>query len=302
LDRPEFIPCTASGPLYATHRHGLTIIDGSEQKQFRWPQTEGFMTNGFALMPDGRILLANLGSEGGVWQMDRDGRIEPYLLEVDGVRLPPTNYVGVDHAGRVWITVSTRRFPRDLAFRTDVADGFIVLVDQAGARIVADGLAYTNETHVAPDGKSLYVAETMARCISRFSIGPDNSLSGKSCVAQFGPGTFPDGFAFDANGGIWVAAIVGNRLVHVASDGTQSVMLDDSDEAEMQRVEQAFQAGEFVRSHLETGSSRTLRSISSVAFGGPDLRTLHLGSLAGTQVLRYRVATPGAAPSHWQWK
>jgi sugar lactone lactonase YvrE len=301
LDRPEFVACTASGTLYATHRHGMTIIRAGGQTEIRWPETDGFMTNGFALLPDRRILLANLGSVGGVWQRLPDGRIEPFLLEVDGVKLPPVNYVGVDHAGRVWITVSTRRFPRDLAFHPDVADGFIVLADKRGARIAADGLAYTNEAHVDPSGKWLYVAETMARRISRFPLGHDNTLGEKSSVAQFGPGTFPDGFAFDSNGGIWVAAIVGNRLVYVAPDGSQTLILDDSDPGDMQRAEEAFLTGKFVRSHLETGSSRALRSISSVAFGGPDLRTLHLGSLAGTQILRYRVNTPGAEPAHWQW-
>jgi sugar lactone lactonase YvrE len=299
LDRPEFVACTASGVLYAAHRHGMTIIRGNEQTEIRWPETEGFMTNGFALLPDGRILLANLGSASGVWQRHPDGRFEPFLLEVDGVKLPPVNYVGLDHAGRVWITVSTRRFPRDLAFHPDFADGFVVLVDRQGARIVADGLAYTNEAHVDPGGKWLYVAETMGRRLSRLPLRADNTLGEKSCVAQFGPGTFPDGFTFDADGGIWVAAIVGNRLVYVAPDGRQTMVLDDSDEAEMQRAEQAFQTGAFVRSHLEAGSSRSLRSISSVAFGGPDLRTLHLGSLAGTQIFRYRVKTAGVVPAHW---
>lgn len=301
LDRPEFVACAASGALYATHRHGLTIIRDSGQTEIRWPEREGFMTNGFALLPDGRILFANLGAASGVWQRHPNGRFEPFLLEVDGIPLPPVNYVGIDHAGRIWITVSTRHFPRDLAFRPDVADGFIVVVDQAGARIVADGLAYTNEAHLDPSGNWLYVAETMGRRISRFPLLADNALGEKSCVAEFGPGTFPDGFAFDAQGGIWVAAIVGNRLIHIAADGRQTVVLDDSDEAEIQASEQAFQSGTFVRSHLETGSAHPLRSISSVAFGGPDLRTLHLGSLAATEVLRYRVEVPGATPVHWQW-
>lgn len=299
LDRPEFVACAKDGTVYATHRNGLTMIKDGRQALIRWPRAEGFMTNGFALLPDGRILLANLGSASGVWQWSAGDGIQPYLLELDGVPLPPVNYVGADRQGRVWITVSTRMIPRDLAFRPDVADGFIVLVDERGPRIVADQLAYTNEAHVDPDGKWLYVAETMRRCISRFPILDGNTLGPKSVVAQFGPGTFPDGFTFDAQGGIWVAAIVGNRLVHVSASGVQTVVLDDSDPSEIAATEQAFQAGSFVRSHLETGSARSLRSISSVAFGGPDLRTLYLGSLAGSGIFRFRCAVAGAVPAHW---
>src|SRR3546814_3897147 len=43
--------------------------------------------------PDGAFLIANLGESGGVWRLRPDGRCEPLLLEVDGVRLPSVNFV-----------------------------------------------------------------------------------------------------------------------------------------------------------------------------------------------------------------
>ena len=45
-----------------------------------------------------------------------------------------------------------------------------------GSRIVAVGLAYTNEALVAPDGRSLYVNETFGRRLSRFPLRRDGSL------------------------------------------------------------------------------------------------------------------------------
>ena len=38
------------------------------------------------------------------------------------------------------------------AYRSQVADGTIVLCDSHGARVVADGLGYTNEALPSPDG------------------------------------------------------------------------------------------------------------------------------------------------------
>jgi sugar lactone lactonase YvrE len=49
-----------------------------------------------------------------------------------------------------------------------VSDGFIVRVDDAGARIVADGLGYTNEVQLDPSGERLYVNETFGRRLSRW--------------------------------------------------------------------------------------------------------------------------------------
>lgn len=300
LIRPESVLCTRAGAVYTSRRDGATRVENGSEHHFQHPDSEGWMTNGIALLADGRLLLANLGLRGGVWQVDRDGRFSPFVLQVDGVALPPTNYVGVDDRGRVWITVSTRRIPRDLAFHEDVADGFVVMVDDAGARIVLDGVRYTNEARVDPTGQWLYVVETMARQISRHALGADGRVSPRrECMAQFGIGTFPDGFAFDADGGLWVAAIVGNRLVHVACDGTQTLMLRDADEAMMDEAEQAFRAGTFTREHLEAGSRRALRSITSVAFGGRALDEIHLGCLAGSSIRRYRAPVRGVPPPHW---
>ena len=94
--------------------------------------------NGIAILRDGGWLLTHLGdTDGGVFRLMPDGELTPFLTSVDGIDLPPTNYVHVDGQGRTWVTVSTRLQPRDLGYRADCSDGFIVLVDDAGARIVA---------------------------------------------------------------------------------------------------------------------------------------------------------------------
>ena len=209
-------------------------------------------------------------------------------MELAGEPLPPTNYVHVDARERVWLTVSTRLAPRSLGYRADHGDGFIVLLDEGGARIVADGLGYANECLIHPEREQLYVNETFARRLVRFDVAADGGLSNKTVVARFGPGTFPDGLTFDAEGGIWITSIVSNRIIRVDPSGGQEVVLEDSDPDHLDWVEQAYRSGTMGRRHLDRAAGRRLKNISSLAFGGPDLRSVYLGCLLGDSIATFR--------------
>ena len=298
LNRPECVLATRAGDLYtADWRGGVAQIapDGTQALI----GGHDIKPNGIALMKDGSFLIANLDDRGGVLRLARDGALSDFLTALDGEPLPPANFVLPDGRDRVWITVSTRRRPRHLAYRADVADGFIVLVDSRGARIVADGLGYTNELRLDADERFLYVNETFGRRLTRFAIGPDGELSGRETVAEFGAGTYPDGLALDAEGGAWITSIVSNRVLRVAPDGSQTVILEDADRAHVERAEQAFGAGLLGRAHLDTIPSRVLKNVSSLAFGGPDLKTAYLGCLLGGSVATFRSPWAGLAPVHW---
>jgi hypothetical protein len=225
--------------------------------------------------------------------------VEPWLRRVDGVDLPPTNFVTEDHAGRFWVTVSTRLKPRALGYRRSCDDGFIVRIDARGAAIVADGLGYTNEVALHPSGGWLYVNETFARRLSRFVLRSDGSLGTKEVVTEFGPGTFPDGLAFDEEGHAWVVSIVSNRLIRVAPGGEQTLWLEEADSAHLAAVEAAFEAGTMGRAQLDGSPSRTLRNISSIAFAGADRRTAVLGCLLGDRLPSLQLPVAGVAPTHW---
>jgi sugar lactone lactonase YvrE len=304
LNRPECVLATACGDLYtADWRGGVarTRPDGSQALYSgTLPDGRKPRPNGIALRRNGNFLLADLGEErGGVFELDRSGHIQSVLLRVDGVDLPPTNFVHEDAAGRIWVTVSTRTQPRSEAYRASVADGFIALIDSRGARIVADGLGYTNEALPSPDGRFLYVNETFSRRLTRFRIAAGGGLYSRETVATFGPGTFPDGLAFDAEGGIWITSIVSNRVIRVAPDGAQETILEDNDPAHLAWVEEAFQAGTMGRPHLDTVKGVRLKNVSSLAFGGADLRTAYLGCLLGDSIAAFRVPVPGSPPVHW---
>lgn len=304
LVRPESVLATADGSLYTADWRGGVVHrrrDGAQRLiRGRLPGGGELRPNGIALLTDGSFLIAHLGAQdGGVWRLSREGAVTPWLVEVDGIALPPTNFVLPDAQGRVWVTVSTRRTPRALGYRSDVADGFIVRVDAQGAAVVADGLGYTNEVALHPNGQWLYVNETFARKLSRFALRADGSLGAREVVASFGPGTFPDGLAFDEAGHAWVVSIVSNRVLRVAPDGGVCVWLEDADAAHLAWVEDAYRAAAMDRPHLDQVRSRALRNISSIAFTGPDRRTAVLGCLLGERLATFTVPVPGAKPVHW---
>ncbi len=303
LQRPECVLATANGRLYASDwRGGVAVLepDGGQYSILPTDSSLDIRPNGICLLPDGSFLLAHLGDEdGGVYRITAAGEVEPYLLEVDGAPLPPSNYVHYDARGRVWVTVSTRLMPRAKGYRGDNADGFVVLVDGGGARIVADNLGYTNECVVHPDGERLFVNETFCKRLTSFDIAADGSLSNRTTVAEFGAGTFPDGLVFDAEGGVWITSIVSNRVIRVAPDGAQDVILEDNDPQFVAAAEAAYQEGAMGRPHLDTSSGNVFRNISSLAFGGAGLRTGYLGCLLGDAIASFSSPVAGHPPAYW---
>lgn len=305
LSRPECVLSHASGCLFTadwTDSGGVSMVrpDGGVERILASPSGPSLRPNGIALLPGGRFLIAHLGEEnGGVFRLDADGGVEPIVVAVDDAPLPPTNYVHRDTQGRLWITVSTRLRPRSLGYRADIADGFVVLHDDRGTRIVADRLGYANECAVHPSGEQLYVNETFARRTVAFAIGPDGGLGSRKIVAEYGAGTFPDGLTFDAEGGVWITSIVSNRVIRICPDGRQEIIVEDCEPDRLEHVERAFRAGELSRPHLDTVHSRKLKNISSLAFGGRDCRTAYLGCLLGDAIACFQSPVAGHPPSHW---
>jgi sugar lactone lactonase YvrE len=307
LVRPECVLATSDGSLYtADWRSGVAHVFANGAQAFYAAAAvdgERIKPNGIALCADGSFLLAHLGDErGGVFRLQRNGDTTPVVTHVDGKELPPTNYPLLDAAGRLYITVSTRLKPRALGYRRTCNDGFIVLHDQSGTRIVADGLGYTNEIAFDATGKWLYVNETFTRKLSRFPVNGDGSLGQKEVFTEFGAGTFPDGMAFDEAGSIWIVSIVSNRLIRVDRNGEQSIWLEDAEPDHLAAVEAAYLDSSMGRPHLDGIRSKVLRNISSIAFGGADRRTGYLGCLLGDRIASLSMPVAGLAPLHWNYR
>ena len=253
------------------------------------------------LRPIEASLLPIWQTSGGVYEMAMDGSVRPFLLEIHGKPMPPVNFVNRDVSGRVWISVSTWLLPRDLAFKRDTEDGFLVMVDERGARLAADRLGYTNENKLHPSGDWLYVNETVARRLSRYRLSADGSLGQRQTVTEFDEGVFPDGLEFDAEGGVWIASVVSNRLVRVSPSGVKTVLVDDSDPEGVARAERNYADDAFSRQDINAGRHGILGNLASVTFGGPDLKTVYMGSLFSDKIATFQSPIAGATPPHWHF-
>jgi sugar lactone lactonase YvrE len=99
--------------------------------------------------------------------------------------------------------------------------------------VVADDLFFPNGMVITPDGATLVVGEALGGCYTAFTIGENGVLSNRRLWAELGPmpvlGEFgatmaqlkatPDGCCLDAEGAIWAADPINQRVVRVLEGG-----------------------------------------------------------------------------------
>lgn len=317
LQRPECILAEPDGTLWsADARGGVVRIapDGSQmliaqQADNRFAGTadlakrftEGTLPNGLAFARNGDFLIANFGTDC-LEVMDRQGRSRVLYDSIDGQPIGKVNFVLRDSRDRLWVTVSTRIRNWMDAVRPGIADGFIALADERGLRVVADGLRFTNEVRLDAREEYLYAVETCGRCICRFKVGADGSLSGREIFgpSDFGPAGFPDGCTFDSYGNLWVTLIMAERLIALTPDGEVLTIFDDGQPDKIAALEEAYQAGQATAEHMMATRSSATPWMASITFGGPDLRNAYIGTLFGDRIPYFRSPVAGLPMVHWR--
>jgi gluconolactonase len=299
LQRPECILAEKDGTLWsADGRGGVMRIapDGAQTLilqgeanlaadfESRLVQAEGSLPNGLAFDVNGDFLIANWGTER-LERMSRDGtRTEVILDNIDGKRIGKANFVTRDSKGRLWLTVTTQMVPWTDHVKTNSRDGYIALIDEKGVRIVADNLCGTNELRFDAKEEWLYVAETTARNITRFRVDGDR-LVDREIYGPSNLGGFNDGIAFDAFGNLWTTLIMADRLVAITPEGDLLTILDlGGDPATLAALDTAWEQGKVTPALMGAAGGDLCRWMASLTFGGPDLKTVYLGSLQGNRI------------------
>ncbi|EEA04598.1 SMP-30/Gluconolaconase/LRE domain protein [Burkholderia sp. H160] len=258
----------------------------------------GTLPNGLAFDRDGNIVIANFGTDA-IELMTRDGASRTLYDSIDGAPLGKTNFVLTDSKGRIWFTVTTRQVPWTRSINEKTADGYVGLIDEHGIRIVADGFVGTNEIRLDANEEWLYVVETNARRISRLRVAEDGSLGDREIYGPHDLGGFPDGFAFDADGNLWITLILTERLIALTPDGEVLTLLDDGNPEALARYEEHYQQGTTTPELMGACRGTLAPMMASITFGGDDLRTVYLGSLGGTALASFRSPVAGLALPHW---
>jgi len=300
LVRPECVVACRDGSIFVPdYRGGVTRLWSDGRQESLLPPTLSWLRpNSLTIERSGSFLLAHLDDYGGgVVRLYPDGRHEMALATFEGRPLPSTNFVLAD-GDDLWITVSTRLMPRWHARRPGYGDGYVLSLRKGVVRLEADGFGFTNEVRPDAERRWLYVVETFARRISRCPILRDG-LGAKEVWVELGPGHYPDGIAFDAEGGLWITSIFSNRVLRVTPDRAITVMLADGDPHFTAEIDRQWESGEMGQAPTEGVLARTLGNVSSVAFGGPDLRTLYLGALLVDRIHVVQAPVAGLAMAHW---
>jgi gluconolactonase len=315
LERPECILAEPDGTLWtADSRGGVMRIhpDGTQQLIARQAQgdvasaagaeryiLQGTLPNGLAFDRNGDILIANFGTNV-IERMTRAGRSELLFDSIDGVPLGKTNFVLRDTRDRLWITVTTRLEPWTRCVQERTADGYVALADRGSTRIVADGFVGTNEVRLDAAEEWLYVVESNARHISRLRVSGDGSLGEREIYGPDDLGGVPDGFAFDAHGNLWITLVMSDRLIALTPEREVLTLLDDGDPERVAELDRRFLARTLTPDFMLATKGVLAPWMASVTFGGPDLRTVYLGSLMGTSLPSFRSPVPGQPMVHWR--
>jgi len=282
LQRPECVWVDRDGIWTSDLRGGVAhASDNSEPKILGSGITE---PNGFSRRPDGTFVVAGIG-DGGLYLIGQDGKTRRILDSFNGKPLGAVNYAWAEGPDRIWLSVMTRKPHWYDALMTTVRDGYILRVDNDGARceIVADGLDLTNEVKVSPDGLYLYAVETLGSRIVRYPLRSDSSLGKREIVGpgSLGRGALPDGFASDSFGNIWVTIITENALFVIDRKGDVHNVYHDMNEKAVETLARGIEQRNGTVEHLAAcvSSNGPLNLPTSLAFGGPGGRTVYVGSL-----------------------
>jgi sugar lactone lactonase YvrE len=135
---------------------------------------------------------------------------------------------------------------------------------------VAEGLGTTNGIEVSPDGKALYVNESVQRGVWTFPIEKDGSLGERKLVKQFPDHGF-DGMRCDVDGNLYITRHGKGTVVKMSP------------------------AGEILKEIDVLGASP-----SNLCFGGPDGSTVYVCEVTQRRLVQFRVDRPGLAWQRWQ--
>ncbi|HUG82330.1 MAG TPA: SMP-30/gluconolactonase/LRE family protein [Bryobacterales bacterium] len=206
------------------------------------------------------------------------GDVEVIAESFEGKRLNQPNDVTFDSQGRLYFSDRPRKNPVpdqsdiDAVYRIDT-DGSIHQILKAPDIDKPNGLV------ISPDDKTFYLIEAhpdenRARMIRAYDLQPDGSVANMRVFHDFYPGRSGDGMTIDSQGNLYVAAGL-NRL-----RGT-SETLDTKCGIHVFAPDGALK--QFIPIHEDT--------LTNVAFGGPDLKTLY--AVAGKTLFKFRTEIEG---------
>ncbi len=248
--------CDADGNLYAVdfaknHTIGKVTPDGKAEIFVTLPgKSTG---NGIVFDPAGRMFVAD-DSAHNVLLIDVTTRAVTIFGHEEKMNQP--NDLAIAPSGMLYASDPNWKTKTGQVWRIDLA-GKITLA--------GPDMGTTNGIEVSPDGKTLYVNESVQRNIWAFAIADDGSLKDKRLFKKFDDFGF-DGMRCDVDGNLYVTRHGKGTVVKLSPDAKVLKEID------------------------VLGDSPT-----NICFGGPDGRTAYVTQVKGGRIVQFRVDKPGLA-------
>jgi sugar lactone lactonase YvrE len=192
-------------------------------------------------------------------------RVDPKTRKISVFAHEPTmnqpNDIAISRDGTLW--ASDPNWAK--------STGQVWRIDRNGkvTRVAAD-MGTTNGIDVSPDGKTLYVNESVQRNVWAFSIQRDGSLTDKRLLIQF-PDFGMDGMRCDVDGNLYIAR---------HGKGTVAVVSPQ---------------GKVLKEINVLGKMPT-----NICFGGPDGRTAYVTEVEHGRLVQFRTDRPGLEWKRWK--
>lgn len=258
-------PLLGEGPIWDVDAERLYFIDSLGQRIFSCTHDGGEMRAWTVPLPIGAMALRESGGaivalQDGFFELDFETGALTFLVDPEperqGNRL---NDGKVDPQGRFLCGSMDRgeTAPTGTLWRLDP--------DHSVHRL-EDGIICSNGPCFSPDGRTLYFADSFSGAISAFDYDPATGAAANRRVFAKPPsdrGGAPDGATVDAEGFVWSCCVFDGRIFRFTPEGNVDRVI------EMPVVK-----------------------ITSLAFGGPNLDTLFVTSMAEPPLPKY----PGDGP------
>ena len=192
-------------------------------------KTDGCGHNGLALTKNKTFLVACTNDPGAILELDLNGKqLHRWDTDSNGNKfVGGINDIVVTANGGAYATVFGPY--ADPPVPTFVIGKILYLAPGSEKWVeVANDLNYANGVGVSPDGKTLYVSQTVGNCVLKFTINNDGTLSNRANFALLNvlvpnksqsPWLGPDSMKIDSKGNIYVAQWFGGKILKISPDG-----------------------------------------------------------------------------------
>ncbi|MCP4165052.1 MAG: SMP-30/gluconolactonase/LRE family protein [Chloroflexi bacterium] len=263
LDHPECVTWGADGYVYAGGEAGQIYRVNLDDGAFVEIGNTGGFILGLCLDGDNNVYACDMVKQA-VMRVSASGEVSTYTSGSPERAMGVPNYPVFDAQGNLYVSDSGG---------WKESTGCIYRIEPNGdTNVIIDSLNFANGLALSPDGSALYVVLSLVPGVGKVKLMSDGSVGPLEIVVTLDK-VIPDGIAFDVQGNLYIACYTPDRIYRLSPQGDLALVADDWE-------------------------SVIFSSPTNITFGGPDLSTLVVASLARWHLTKGQMPVSGS-PLHY---